>query len=289
MTPTVTVAIPLHGSARWVENVVANVRALPPVVTEILISDQTCLDDAADRISERLADDARVSVRARPAGLGFVDHYQLLLERATGDLFMWMPHDDIFDPSWVPTLVAALAEFPSAWLAFGRLQWVEADGVTPVPRAHYRLRRGRLRRWSAVQMLLVGRTFHAFRGLFRRRAVLAAGVRMNAETSVTGVDQEWVFTVALRGGIVYDDRTITWKRRYAGSTATTAEWRRQHRGSRAQAAVHLLRQHGPGGLSGLALQARPTLLHAAQLARLEVARRLPAGVKARLKRWLGRP
>lgn len=175
MMPSVTVAIPLHGSARWVENVVANVRALPPLVTEVLISDQTCLDDAADRIREHLADDARVRVRARPAGFGFVEHYQWLLEEASGELFMWMPHDDIFEPAWVPTLVAALAEHPRAWLAFGRLEWVEADGVTPVERAPFRLRRGRLDPWTSVRMLLVGRSYHAFRGLFRRRAVLAAG------------------------------------------------------------------------------------------------------------------
>lgn len=285
---SVTVAIPLHGSARWVENVIANVRALPPLVTEILISDQTCLDDAANRIRDRLADDPRVSVRARPAGFGFVDHYQWLLEEASGELFMWMPHDDIFDPSWVPTLVAALAEFPTAWLAFGRLQWVEADGVTPVEHAPSPLRPGRFAHWAAVGMLLRGRSYHAFRGLFRRRAVLAAGVRMNAETSITNVDQEWVFAVALLGGIVYDNRTVTWKRHYAGSTATTAEWRRQHRGSNGQAAVHLLRQHGPGGWRGFALQASAHLFNLAHGTRSEIARRLPAGVKAHLKRWLGR-
>jgi GT2 family glycosyltransferase len=289
MTPTVTVAIPLHGSARWVENVVANVRALPPLVTEVLISDQTCLDDAADRIRERLADDPRVSVRARPAGFGFVDHYQWLMEEASGELFMWMPHDDIFDPTWVPTLVDALAEHPQAWLAFGRLQWVEVDGATPIEREPFPLGRGRMDLWTAVRILLVGRSYHAFRGLFRRRAVLAAGVRMNAETSITNVDQEWVFAVALLGGIVYDDRTVTWKRRYTGSTATTAEWRRQHRGSNGQAAVHLLRQHGPGGWRGFVLQASAHLFDAAQRARLKIAQRLPAGVKVRLKRWLRRP
>lgn len=111
---------------------------------------------------------------------------------------------------------------------------------------------------------------------------------MNAETSLTAVDQEWVFTLALNGGIVYDDRVVTKKRRYAGSTATTPEWQRQHRGSLGQAAVHLLRLHGPGGWRGFALQALARVLDGARFPRAAVARRLPAGAKARLKRWLGR-
>lgn len=254
MTPTVSVAIPLHGSARWVDNVAANVRALPAMVTEIIISDQTCLDDAADQLRIRLADDPRVTVLAEAAGLGFAEHYQLLLEAAGGELFMWMPHDDIFDPGWVPILAAALAAHPQAWLAFGRVRDVEIDGVTPLHGRRFPFRPGMITGRASVRMMVGGWSWVPFRGLFRRREVLATDLRMDPESCLTAIDTEWVFAVALQSGLVYEDRATTWKRRYPGSTHTSPLWQSQRRGDTAQAAVALLAQHGPSGLSGVALR-----------------------------------
>lgn len=286
MAPTVTVAIPLHGSAPWVDNVVANVRALPAMVTEILISDQTCLDDAADRLRIRLADDPRVTVLAEAAGLGFAAHYQLLLETAGGELFMWMPHDDIFDPGWVPILAAALASHPQAWLAFGQLRFVHIDGVTPMARRRFPFRPGQISGAAAVRMMAGGWAGFAFRGLFRRHEVLTAGLRMEPGTTMLAVDTDWVFRVALRSALVYDDRVITWKRAYPGSTSTTPSWRSQRRGDERQAAVALLLRHGPGGPTGFAMRtlARVTGLPARSRAR--IARVVPSWAKPTIRTCL---
>lgn len=258
MPPSVTVAIPLHNSLVWIDNVVANVRALPPMVTEIIISDQTCLDDAAEQIAAQLADDPRVVVLAEDAGLGFVDHYHLLLEKGRGELFMWMPHDDIFDPQWVPTLAKALEAYPNAWLAFGRLRSVEIDGVTPTGRGermHMVVAPGEIEGWAALEFMLRGWMGYPFRGLFRRELVLAAGVLMEPDSAIVGVDKEWVFAVALHSALVYDDRAVTWKRRYAGSTAASQEWRASYSGDLGKATLGVLRRHGPPGVEGFTMRA----------------------------------
>jgi hypothetical protein len=255
MNPTITVAIPLHGSAPWVDNVVDNVRALPPMVTEVIISDQTCIDDAAAQIAIRLADDPRVTVRAQAAGLGFTEHYHQLLETASGDLFMWMPHDDIFDPGWVPTLAGALAAHPQAWLAFGQLRCVKSDGKTPIQTVPLPVRPGLISPLSTVRLMMGVWMGYPFRGLFRRKNVLAANIRMDPATSLVAVDQEWVFSVALHAPLVYDDRTVTWKRLYEGSTVWTPRWQSQRRGNEQQAAVRLLRLYGPTGIAGVGMRA----------------------------------
>jgi GT2 family glycosyltransferase len=225
-TATVTVAVPLHASGHWVDNVVDNVRRLPDLVTEIVVSDRTLVDDAADRLRLALADDERVVVRAEALGIGWPEHYQLLLEEAQGDLFMWMPHDDIFDASWVPVLSGALARHPEAWLAFGRIEPVELDGVSPGPRPPYHPRPGLVTPARAAHLGIRGMGV-GFRGLIRRQDVLASGLRVDrpaGDLDDPAADIAWVLAVALRSGLVYDDRTTTRKRYYGSSTS--ARWRR---------------------------------------------------------------
>lgn len=286
MAPTITIAIPLHGSARWVDNVAANVRRLPQSVTEILISDRTCLDDAAEQLRERLADDPRVTVHVEKTGLGFVGHFHLLMEIAEGELFMWMPHDDIFDAAWVPTLASALADHPKAWLAFGQLRWVEADGLTPTGSRPFPRGYGVISRRTAIRLMGRGRLAIAFRGLFRRREVMEAGVRMDADTSLVAVDHGWVFTVALLSALVYDDRAITWKRIYEGSTSTTTSWKSQNRGNGPQAAVAILRRRGPGGLAGAALRLYAAWIGIGTHARTRISSVMPTRMRRILRRFL---
>lgn len=291
MAPTVTVAIPLHGSARWVDNVVANVRALPPMVTEIIISDQTCIDDAADQLRSRLANDRRVVIRAEPAGLSFADHYQQLLEMGSGELFMWMPHDDIFAPDWVPILATALASHPQAWLAFGRVRNVEIDGFTPVYSQRFPFRPGMIVGWTAIRMMVTGASWVPFRGLLRRRMVLAAGLSLDPATVVLTIDNDWVFAVALQSALVYDDRAVTWKRRYDGSTHTSPLWQSQRRGDPTQAAVALLNRHGPQGATGVAVRCHARLIGLRPRARTWIGRLAPAWVKPpirQVRNWFAR-
>lgn len=256
---SVTVAIPLHLSSVWTSNIVANVLALPAEVTEVILSDRTCLDDAADELRSRLAHDPRVVVVAERRGLSWTEHCQLLIEEASGDLFMLMPHDDVFDPSWVPTLREALAAHPEAMVAYGRVEKVEADGVTParwtppVLPPPGEVTTG----WKAVRAFGNGWLWVPFRGLLRRRELLASGIRLRSPEAFPGrcswvlVDSLWVFSMALHAGLVHDDRTVTWKRNHPGSA--TAMSRPGRPGGRHRAGAAVLRRHGPGGATGLAM------------------------------------
>jgi GT2 family glycosyltransferase len=258
--PTITVAIPMHGSARWIDNIVSNVRALPPMVTEVLISDQTCIDDATDLVRELLRDDPRVTVRAEAAGLGFAEHYQQLLETAKGDLFMWMPHDDIFDPGWVPTLASALAANPQAWLAFGRIAFVRADDNAHSKNMDFPFSSRVFHPFTSTRLMVGKYLYIPFRGLFRRQNVLSAQIKMDPSSSLVSVDIEWVFSVALQAPIVYDNQALTWKRSYPESTHKTPLWKSQHRGSVQQAAIRLICKYGPGGIKGLSMIAYVNML-----------------------------
>jgi hypothetical protein len=250
--PTVTVAIPLHRSAPWVPNIIANVRSLPPTVTEIIVSDRTMKDDAARRLRRRLADDPRVRIITEASDLHWTEHFQTLIDEAKGELFMWMPHDDVFEATWVPMLVDTLAAHPDAWLAFGRLEPVEVDGVTPRPGWRPRPRRpGPISGWSAVRMMSQGEMGIPFRGLVRRRRVLDAGITVHEANGSPLADIRWVFNVSLRAPIVFDDRTSTRKRFHQDNTFI--RWRRGP-GDLQQCALDVLVHNGPGGVRGAAMR-----------------------------------
>jgi hypothetical protein len=251
---TITVAVPLHASARWVDNVEQNVRALPPMVTEIILSDRTCVDDAAEQLRERLVDDPRVTVMAEPAGLEWEEHHQLLLEHATGDLFMWMPHDDIFEASWIPTLARELEAHPQAWLAFGRVIPVMEDATTPHP-ARQPLLAGETRELvgrEAARLAFKGDVWIAFRGLFHRSRVLESGIRLERAPNVPVSDHYWVLRVALRSALVFSAETSTKKRFYSGSTSPN--WKTPTRGSGHRETLAVLRAYGPPGSRGFAMR-----------------------------------
>lgn len=260
----VTVAIPLHASQRWVENVEATVRGLPSSVDEVLVSDRTCRDDAAVELRERLADDDRVRVVREPLDLHWVDHCQLLIDSARGDLVTLMPHDDIFDPAWVPVLSAALERHPRALLAYGRLDPVREDGVTPVlgwlgPMPEPGVIEGR----RALHEFHRGHLGVAFRGLFRREAVAAAGIRLRhpqwygAPGGYHLADQCWVLAMAVNGGVVYDGGTWTRKRVHDSSFIATHDGPSSGEPEAAGRAV--LRRHASRGRTGWVLRGRARL------------------------------
>ena len=58
--PRVSVVIPLYRSARFIDNIIANIEAMPQRGVEILISDRHCYDDTIDRLAERYTTDPRV-------------------------------------------------------------------------------------------------------------------------------------------------------------------------------------------------------------------------------------
>ena len=252
--PTITVAVPLHASARWVDNVEQNIRALPAMVTEIIVSDRTCVDDAAEHLRKRLADDPRVRVVAEPTGLEWEEHYQLLLEQATGELFMWMPHDDIFESSWIPTLAKELETHPRAWLAFGRLIPVLEDGASPHP-TNQPLLAGGTREYvgrDAARLTFRGDVWIAFRGLFRRREVLESGIRLERSQRLPVSDIYWVLRVALESSLVFSAETATTKRFYSDSTSS--RWEDPTRGAGHRETLAVLRAYGPRGPQGFAMR-----------------------------------
>lgn len=113
------VAIPLHRSLAWVDNVERNARTLAPVA-RVLISDADESDGALEVLRHRLSGVEGVEmIGARKGATGWVEHCNDLQRRASTEFFMWLPHDDEVDADWVVEAEAALDAQAGAALACG--------------------------------------------------------------------------------------------------------------------------------------------------------------------------
>ncbi|MGK2946930.1 MAG: hypothetical protein ACSLFP_00010 [Acidimicrobiales bacterium] len=219
-----TVAIPLHRSAPFVEVVLANIANIDVPGAEIVVSDRTVLDDAAERIRAATADDPRVRVEVDPQGIGWVDHHALLLAQARAPLAMLMPHDDDFPAGFVGALVVALAEAPDALLAFGDLH---ADGVA-YPEPPSTLHRRPWRAVEAAALLARWSIGVPYRWVLRVEELRARQVRLRRVGDGAWCDELFVFEVALCGPLVHVPGVECTKRFHGGSTHqrwSIAPWR----------------------------------------------------------------
>ena len=124
----VTVAIPLHRSARWVDTVVGNVRRIHGAA-RIVISDATEADDALARLRHELQDIDVEWLPRRDVEPGYVPHYNELMARASTPFFMWLPADDEIDADYVAHCASRLREDPDLIMCVGHVVSVPGEGM----------------------------------------------------------------------------------------------------------------------------------------------------------------
>jgi GT2 family glycosyltransferase len=220
--PLVTVAFPLHRSAPYVEIVLANIAAVDIAGAEIIVSDRTVLDDAAARIAEATAPDHRVRVIAEPAGLGWAEHYSLLLREGHGRYLVWLPHDDDFPQGYVRRLVEALEDDPAAVVAFGDID-ASGGGAAKV-KPDRTFGRGPLRAADAAHLFTHWTIGAAFRGVLRRDVLVAEAIDVRRRPPDDAwSDDLFMLEVALSGGLVHVTGVVSHKRFHPDSAH--ASWR----------------------------------------------------------------
>ncbi len=223
--PRLTIAIPLHGAARWIDTVTRNVRAAP-ASSRVVISDASHLDDSPARLARHFAGDARVTVVERESTLDWIDHANLLLGEAGTEYFCWLPQDDLVSPDgYFDLLVRALDETPTAVLAFPTVLRRVSKGLfrrrelEPAPfGSPPRLAGGLPAEAGAVKLLRAWNLGLAWRGVFR-----ISSARQIPRTSFCP-DVLWAFSMALAGGLVQVPEARYLKRFHRGSALWSMDW-----------------------------------------------------------------
>src|SRR3954447_17454687 len=118
--PLVSVGIPTYNRAATLERAVRSVLAQTYPNVEVVVSDDASPDDTMSMLERVAAEDARLRFERNDRNLGHAGNFRRVMERASGEYFMWLSDDDYVDPGYVEACLAALRADPSLVLVGGQ-------------------------------------------------------------------------------------------------------------------------------------------------------------------------
>lgn len=222
--PKTTVAIPLFRSAQFIDTIITNIECIKAPDVEILISDRHCYDDTIDLLAKRYIDDARVRCFKHKDKLDWVEHINFLLVESRGDFWRFLPHDDLSPPGSMEAMTTALEANSDAMLAYGPTKAIDGEGHHfPERDCHaphpLEVEQG----WTlglVLPMFWKGYFEGAFKGLIRRKAVIAKNLLIRSTRNQIFPERCWLFALCLLGRFIFVPEATYVKRFYKGSTHT---------------------------------------------------------------------
>jgi glycosyltransferase involved in cell wall biosynthesis len=128
--PLVSVGFVVYNDERFVRAALESIIHQSYSNLEILICDDHSTDASGHICQEYAARDPRIQYFRHTENQGISRNMQFALSRATGEYFMWAANDDLWDPTFVVTLVDALEKRPDCLVAFCPYQFIDEEDNT---------------------------------------------------------------------------------------------------------------------------------------------------------------
>ena len=136
---------------------------------ELVISDNASTDSTRQICQEYAAKDSRIKLNLNPHNIGIVANFALVLERATGQYFMWASHDDRWEKTFLGSMVRELETHPEASVVMSAIErCYERTGARDIVRFTERANPNVMTPFQLSLALALGSPHHLFFfGLFR--------------------------------------------------------------------------------------------------------------------------
>ncbi len=210
----VSIGLPVYNGARFLNEAVASLLAQDYSPLELIISDNASTDATETICREWAAKDNRVRCIRHAATINGEENFNATLAAARGEFFMWAADDDLWEPTFVRTLVPLLQRNPAAVLAFCDFNDFEQDSTKgrryslrslPSPSRFMRLRRYlRLRESDGKANLIYA--------LVRRETITAIGGFKIWGRGLWGIDMLVVLRLLAEGDLVLSPELLFHKR-----------------------------------------------------------------------------
>lgn len=126
--PKVSIGVPVYNGARFLERALDSLLAQTFQDLEIVISDNASTDETEAICRRYVGRDPRVRYWRSPVNRGLVWNHRRVLAMATGEYFMFAPHDDWFAPEYVERVAAALDAHPDVSYVMAETILVDEEG-----------------------------------------------------------------------------------------------------------------------------------------------------------------
>lgn len=104
-TPLVTIGIPTHNRASDLASAIEQLRTQSYSNIEIIVADNCSTDETSKVLRKLTKKDSRVHFFRHKTLVPAIANFNSLLEKATGEYFMWASDDDAWDKKYVETIM----------------------------------------------------------------------------------------------------------------------------------------------------------------------------------------
>jgi glycosyltransferase involved in cell wall biosynthesis len=211
--PRVSIGMPVYNGERYLGAAIESLVTQTFGDFELIISDNASTDGTAQICQQFARQDSRIRyvrhLRTREAR----DNFQYVLDQARAPYFMWAAHDDLREPEFLGTLVAALDATDDAVLASCRYDLIGEDGARlRVVSVDWGRILARPPFWRVAAMISLDeqkthKAVHIY-GLMRRDELTVAVRAMQPVDTYSGFDVCILIYLMCRGGVVFVDRLL---------------------------------------------------------------------------------
>lgn len=208
-TPRVSIVMPIHNGARYLDAAIASVRAQSFTDWELICVDDASTDATAAIVARHAGADERVRLLANPRNLGLPATLNRGFAAARAPLHSWTSDDNLLRPSMLRRLVDELDARPDAQVAYASFTVIDATGA-PL----------RVQRAGPVDELLLRNVVGA---AFLYRAEVTAALGGYDEALFGAEDYDFWLRAARRFRFAAVDEDLYLYRRHPASLTDTRE------------------------------------------------------------------
>jgi glycosyltransferase involved in cell wall biosynthesis len=126
--PLLSIGMPIYNEERFLEQALESLRSQNYKNFQILISDNASTDMTGEIAAKAAAEDDRITYLRADSNMGAAANFELVLEKAEGDYFMWAAGHDVWSHDLIAESIAILEQNQSASVAFSTSYWINESG-----------------------------------------------------------------------------------------------------------------------------------------------------------------
>lgn len=223
--PLVSIGMPAYNGERFISQALDSLLGQDHENFELIISDNASTDRTTEICRDYAARDRRIQFHQNPDNAGAVSNFNRVLHAARADYFMWAAADDLWEPTYISTLLARLMSDHRAVLAFSAFNNVDdqGEGIREYPWL-FELPSDQVSQRLLNYIVQDERSGKAnlIYGLIRRHTLQSAGGFKIWGRSPWGADMLVVFRLLAAGNLTVADRLLFHKRLVSTSPETPA-------------------------------------------------------------------
>ena len=147
------IGMPAHNGKRFISEAIESLLNQSYTNWEMLISDDKSNDGTEFICKEYVKKDRRITYYRQAKNIGPFNNLKFLLDKASGDYFMWTAHDDIWEKDFIKTCIENLELHPDYGVAFTQSTTINARNKLIREINNLHKLSGRANLWSVLKFV----------------------------------------------------------------------------------------------------------------------------------------